>query len=203
MKSKRPSRSSVRLAVISGIVLVCAVVIAVPFFGANKEEKQFRTLSTIMKTIYSNLQSIDTSSSWRYKESCNDVYSGAFPTGEVSCAVELSLQRSVTSSVTVKGLHQSYYTVIVNNPNLFPNGTLSLSPTNLFGEKFVVSTAEARYSVKDLGDITCRYNLSLGQQNENSTNFTLGSTIEGNKGTMFATFRCSSIATNFWYEKAN
>lgn len=201
MKKAQNQRHTIRFSIIVGVVLLCAVVIAVPFFSANREEKNFQSLSNAMRSTFTSLQAVDTSSSWRFSESCQDIYSGSFPTGEITCSIELSLQKSVNSATAVKKLHESYYRVIANDAALLPASQLSLTPSRSFGKEFVVSVAEARYTVKDLPDIACRYNLSLGQTNENSSNFSLGSKIDTKSGTVRIAFLCTGAAQGYWYPK--
>lgn len=154
-----------------------------------------------MKTLLTQIQNVDASSTWRYSETCRDQYTGAFPTGDISCSAAMSLQQSVTRAAQISQLHESYFKIIDANEQFLPVDELDLTPSDAFGKKFVVSTAERRYEVKDIADVSCRYILSLGQRDESSTNFSIGSPIEDSRGTVLISITCTGDATNYWYAK--
>lgn len=199
MKAQR--KTGIRIAIISGIAFLFLSLLALPFFTATKQEAKFEDLATTMRSLVTSLQNQQGAASWRYDQSCRDVQSGEFANGEIICSVTISLQQSTDSPASLNQIHQLYYPTIASNEALEPINSLDEQP-DTFGESFVVSLEEQRFSYNGHPDISCRYSLSLGQQSENSVDTAIGSPITGGRGSTKLQFTCEGSATSYWYDKA-
>lgn len=198
MAKTKQKNLKVRLSVIGLIIAVCLFLLLIPFMSIRSDESKFDSLSTNMKTVLNDLQSADTSSTWRYTEECIDGSIDDLPSGDIVCISETKLQRIVSTSSKAKDLHELYYNEIKNNPKFSITEDISVVP-DTFGEIFVVSVIEQQFKVNDLEEIMCRYGYNLGQLENESEKSAIGSPIKTSKATVSVSMSCSGPAQNYWY----
>jgi hypothetical protein len=187
---------------LTGIIVLTIIgfFASIPIFD-KLDQNRFTKLDTQINGIFQNLQSISGGIDiWQYETACRTNMSGWMPTGNYNCIVLTSLEKSVKSVQEINDLQTKYYPVIDDSDTLNQKTDLDPQLPNDFGNKFVVSSAEKRYTEVKSG-IGCRYLIKLDQDksNENTENSTYGSKIDNNLGNLRISLSCSETARNDWY----
>lgn len=192
------------------LVITCVIVlpvvgffVSIPIFD-KLDQDRFATLDTQIKSIFQNLQSTSgETDAWQYETACSTIMSGWMATGTYDCSTLISFEKAITSVQEVNSLQAKYYPAINDSDNLNQKTDLDLQLPNDFGKKFVVSSAEKRFTEVKSG-IECRYLIKLDQDksNENTKNSTYGSKIDNSLGNLRISLRCSETARSDWYQLA-
>jgi hypothetical protein len=186
------------------IIYILWNLISDPIFNKFDKDK-FTTLNTQMKSLHQTIIKVsDGDDDWKYAAVCSAIKSGWMETGSYNCVTSISTQKTITSVQELNDLQAKYYPVIDNSDILRQKTSLDRELPNDFGNKFVVSSAEKKYTEVKTG-IVCRYLIELNQFYTNSTvyNEGYGNTIDGNKSDFVISLRCEETARNPWYEKVS
>ncbi len=185
--SKKNNKS--HLKIILGVIasLLVMIIIFIVSYGPITnviEKNRFEQLDKSMQKIYQELVLLsDGPNQWSYKKTCEPERSGPWETGSYYCSIKISLSKDVSSASEVSTLHDKYFPIIDQSSSLKPTTELDRQPVGVFGQKFVVSSAEKRYIEKNT-NINCTYLAKISQKDDsNITSLNLyGTDIINNNG---------------------
>lgn len=200
------------LKIISVILLTPFVLIILGvslYFGTkpildNIDHNKFTTLDTQMQSLYQVVKTASNGADeWKYAAVCNADRTGWMTTGVYNCVTSISTQKTITSVQQIVDMQSKYYPVINSSNTLVQKTELDPELPGDFGKKFVISSAEKRYTEVKSGT-ACTYLIKLDQNKRDpnlsySGNYSYGSKINNDVGDMLISLNCQGTARDHWY----
>lgn len=183
----------IMLLAISIFVILVLLLIFQPITNITESIK-YSGLKEASGILYDKLKSSYPSDKWSYLPDCENEYSGSWPTGRYVCSTKINLEARLDSLEDINEIFLKTYSTIEKDENFPENTGLSVSPQNIFGERFAVSSAFKRYQYKNSG-IICRYSIDVNQVYDDYTpqRRSYGKEIEG-EGKLLFEFRCADFS---------
>lgn len=191
------------LLILSSLPILLAVYILVTVYVISPilesiDKSKFEGLASESRALYDDI--VRTSGgleNWTYDKSCEAERSGDWPTGVYYCKTLMSTEVQVKNVEQFVALHDKYYPVINQSMILSPSGDLKKAYPSDFGVRFVVSSAEREYGVKNYKSVSCKYLAALDQIT--GDDITYGKLIQNGIGNVVISFECTDKARADWY----
>jgi len=200
-----------RIKIWQALLIIVSIIIAAPIAMISNfyilgplrdvlDRDSFNRLDLAMRDLNASLDHASAGQEdWKYTKECESSADHIWSVDPYLCSTHIIMNKEVHTAKAITQLHDKYYPLIQNSNIFTPKDNLAITTPDIFGIEFQVSNAMQYNMLKQDSNVSCTYNIALGQMNPTYDNNRYGKDIEKSSGLANMSIDCTKRSYRNWY----